>query len=289
MTLRKAVQSLTNAFRAAGMDTPELDARLLAGAAMGLSRERLIVDAERLQTPDEGRRLEEMCRRRLAREPVSRILGSRNFWTQSFAINSATLDPRPDSEALIETVLAILDFEGRRAEPLNILDLGTGSGCLLLSLLAELPLAKGLGTDISAMALAAARQNAQTLCLSGRVEFLVADWLENVHGVFDLVISNPPYIASSEIETLEPEVARYDPRLALDGGQDGLQAYRRIIPRLAGITRTGAWAAFETGSHQTGPAQHLLAQSGFALTLPLCGPILDLAGQPRGVAGKRQA
>ncbi len=185
----------------------------------------------------------------MAREPVSRILGRRAFFGREFSVGRATLDPRPCSETLIEAALALADQEGWRTRPIHILDAGTGSGCLLLTLLAEMELAHGVGTDISAGALAVAAENADRLGLSERAEFAEARYLGGTRGTFELVVSNPPYIPTRDIEGLEPEVRNHEPRTALDGGADGLDAYREIAAGLPRVVPRG-WALFEVGAGQ---------------------------------------
>ncbi len=287
MTIREACRSLAAAFREAGIDSPELDARLIVAAALGISHEAIIARAGDTLTLEQGRRVDDMRQRRLMREPVSRMLGARDFWGRSFALNEATLDPRPDSEALIETALAVVNAEGWRQSPLRILDLGTGSGCLLLSLLAELPHATGIGTDVAALALDAARANALRLGLAGRAAFAMADWLDGIEGPFDIVISNPPYIPSPMLADLQPEV-RFDPACALDGGESGLEAYRRIIPALAHVLPGPGWAIFEIGPGQAESVLKLMRGAGFDSCPPVPPVYRDLAGRERGVAVKRQ-
>ncbi len=286
-TISEASRSLAAAFREAGIETAALDARLIVAAATGLSQEAVIAQAGERLNAEQTLLLEEMRRRRIAREPVSRIIGSRDFWGLPFTLNAATLDPRPDSEALVETALNIVKAEGWSQAPLRILDLGTGSGCLLLALLSELPAATGVGTDIAAPALDAARENAARLGLADRADFIAADWLDGVQGAFDLVISNPPYIPAPAIATLPPEV-RCDPVLALNGGESGLDAYRRIVPALAGAMREGGWVVLETGPRQAESVWHLLDQAGFRAGAAAPRVYGDLAGRERGVAGKRQ-
>ncbi len=260
--------------RAAGVEGPRRDARLLLGAALGAGPELAIAHPERRLDGSERARFERLIARRAAREPVSRILGRRGFWSLEFKITPDTLDPRPDSETLVEAVLAQIDD---RAAPLSILDLGTGSGCLLLALLAELPAARGLGVDLSAAALEVARENARFLGLSVRARFERRDWAMGLGGFWQAIVSNPPYIKESEIEGLAPEVAHYDPNLALTAGLDGLDAYRALLPQAARLLERGGVLALEVGEGQQEAVEALLVATGLT---PLCRN-RDLAGIER--------
>lgn len=257
-TLGARFRQLARAFRGAGLATPELDARLLVSAACGLSHEAFAAAPERSIDPGEAALIEQFCARRLAGEPVSRILGWREFWGLRFAVTPHVLDPRPDTETLVAAVLDLA--RGRQAPegPVSLLDIGTGSGCVLLSALHELPRATGVGSDRDPAAVEAARANAHRLGLAPRARFFCGSWLEAVAGPFDFVISNPPYIPDGEIDGLAAEVARFDPRGALDGGGDGLDAYRQIAPRLASTLKPGGWAVFETGAGQADAVRDLL-------------------------------
>lgn len=265
---RAATAQLTEA----GVESPRLDARLLLEAAFGWAPHALT-----LGTPDvtaEGLvRFDQMLARRLAREPVSRILGLREFWSLPFQISSATLDPRPDSECLVQAVLDRV----ARAAPLRLLDLGTGSGCLLIALLTELPAAWGLGLDRAPNAAALAERNAKTLGVRERCAFVVGDWTEALTGRFDVILSNPPYIPLRDRNSLAPEVSRFDPALALFGGADGLDPYRRFAAELAGFLSPGGVLALEIGWDQGGAVTALLQQQGWRDVA--CLP--DLAGRDR--------
>jgi release factor glutamine methyltransferase len=245
----EAVRRLSARFAAAGVPAPRTDARLLVAAAAGLTRADLLAHPERELSVDVSARLHQFARRRERREPVSRILGIREFWGRPFRLSPATLDPRPDSETLIEAALALLEEAGWRDRPLRVLDIGTGSGCLLLTLLAELPAATGLGTDISPDALATAAENARALGISERARFELARSLIGQAGAFDLVVCNPPYVPSADIDALAPEVRDYDPPAALDGGADGLDIYRELAPDLRRVA-PGGFALFEVGAGQ---------------------------------------
>ncbi len=279
VTVREALRGVQERFRAGGIDTPELDARLLLQAATGLRHEDIVMEASRRVTVEALAQLEGMVTRRLKREPVSRILGVRAFWNADFKVTPETLDPRPDSETLVEGVLAHAD----KAKPLALLDLGTGTGCLLLSLLQELPLAAGLGIDISAGAVETARLNAVTLGLSGRVEFMEKDWKELTPlSLYDVVIGNPPYIALPEIAELAPEVRKYDPITALSGGPDGLDCYREIAALLPRILAKNSLVALEIGAAQAADVKGILGKAGLVVLQTLT----DLAGHDRCIIAR---
>lgn len=288
-TLGAVTRACQQALAAAGVDTPALDARLLVAAATGLGAADFLARPDRCVSVTERRRLAAFIERRCAREPVSRILGVREFFGRTFALSPATLDPRPDSETLIETALAIADEEGWRGRPTRILDVGTGSGCLLATLLAELPLATGVGTDVSAAAIETAIGNADRCGVGGRAKFAQHDALDGVEGLFDLVVCNPPYIPSSVIETLGVEVRDYDPLEALDGGADGLDIYRRIIPDL-GLGRVAApgWVVLEVGAGQAEAVVELLLQACGRTRQGEVRRRTDLGGHTRCVAMKIQ-
>ncbi len=233
--------------KAAGIEAPLREARLLLGHAAGLGQGTLIGWPERGIDAAAADRFQALVERRLAHEPVARILGHREFWSLDFAVTAATLDPRADTETLVEAVLAQLPD---RQAPLRIVDFGTGTGCILLALLTELPAGYGIGVDRSAAAARVAAGNAAALGLGARTDFVVGDWAGAIGPGIDVVVSNPPYIPRAEIAQLDPEVARFDPHAALDGGADGLDAYRRLVPESARILRPGGLAAFETGAGQ---------------------------------------
>ncbi len=283
MTIDQAMRSLSGDFAKAGLPSARLDARLLTSHVLRVAAERLIIDFGRGLTAAQVAELHLARDRRINREPVSRICGEREFWGLSFRINEATLDPRPDSETLISALLALCDREGRRGDYLKLLDLGTGTGCLLLSALSELKNAAGVGADISLPALSLARENAASLGLAHKSEFIQSNWLDGVTGVFDFVIGNPPYIKSAEIDSLEPEVSRYDPRIALDGGASGVAAYEVITPRLRERLKPDGWALLEVGENQHECIAELLRNHGFSGI----EFFQDLCGGNRVVAGKR--
>ena len=232
--------------RAAGVDESEREARLLQ------------------KYFPEAAAFDAALARRCTREPMSYILGVREFWSLDFAVTPAVLDPRPDSETLIEAALAELSDKSR---PWRILDLGTGSGCLLLALLSELPNATGLGIDASRRALGVALANAARLGLAGRAQFAERDWTQGIKGMFDVIVANPPYIPSAEIDTLQAEVARHEPREALDGGPDGLDAYRVILPALTRPLAEDGIAVLEFGMGQAAAVAEMAQNAGFSVTI----------------------
>ncbi len=289
-TIGGAMQQLAESFRQAGLASPRLDARLLTAEACGLSREYPILKPDTVLSASEATQIANFAARRLAGEPVSRILGRREFWGLSFRISQATLDPRPETELLVETVLGYVRAEGLTGTPLRILDLGTGSGCILGALLTELPLAYGIGLDRSEAALAIAHDNLSQLGLLDRASFLCADWMNAIGGgAFDVIVCNPPYIAPSEICQLELEVRAYDPYLALNGGEDGLEAYRVIMPQASAALREGGLLVVEVGYRQGEALLDLMKQAvrdpGFSGSRILT----DLGAASRAVAGVRQS
>jgi release factor glutamine methyltransferase len=270
----------------AGVEDPGADARRLAAAALGLSAAELLSRPERPLSVEETERLRGYAERRGKREPVSRILGTRDFYGRSFTLSPATLDPRPDSETLIEAALDLVRAAGRMTAPLRLIDIGTGSGCLLLTLLCELPQAWGVGTDISENALSTARANACRLGVADRAVWLAADALGGIAGVFDLLIANPPYIRTGEIAGLEPEVRAFDPVTALDGGADGLSFYRRIASEIPAVVPDG-WAVLEVGHDQADAVGALLLSNPDADRKQLRS-YRDVTGRRRCVAVRTQ-
>lgn len=287
-TVQSAVAALTKSFREARLPSPELDARLLVLDACGLSPEAYILEPARRVATHENERIESARSRRLAREPVSRILGYREFWGRRFTITPAVLDPRPDTETLVEAALEIAR-SWSHPRPLRILDLGTGSGSILLTLLAELPLAFGIGVDRDPAALETARQNAAKLGLMGRVALVCSDWTDAINGLFDIVVSNPPYIAHDEIASLEFEVCGHDPHLALDGGADGFEAYRHIARESRRILAPEGWVLLEAGAGQANGIVDLFTCAGWQNAAQDAQIRRDLSSIDRVVAIKRQA
>jgi release factor glutamine methyltransferase len=285
-TIEAARRALAARLKTVANESADLDARLLIGHTLGLDLTGLISAAQRQFTGDESARLEEFARRRLAGEPVARILGEKEFWGLPLQLSSATLVPRPDTETVVELALELLRAGGDVNRPLRIADLGTGSGAILLALLSELPAAQGFGTDISQDALQTAGANAARAGLSDRATFIACDYARGLTGPFDLIVSNPPYIRSADIDGLAVEVRNHDPLAALDGGADGLDAYRALIPQASGLLAPGAALVVEAGQGQSGPIEALMTTAGLT---PATAPKADLAGIPRAVAGHKMA
>ncbi|HEX2841513.1 peptide chain release factor N(5)-glutamine methyltransferase [Hyphomicrobium sp.] len=256
---REALIVVTRLLGEGGVENPARDARLLLLSALAITGTDLLRDPGRRLDQEEARKFWDLAQRRAAREPVSRILGERGFYGRTFHVMPATLDPRPCTETVVEAALEIAGREGWRDRPMRILDIGTGTGALLVTLLAELPLATGLGTDISDDALGAAQANAERLGVASRAAFLNRRSGEGVAGPFDLVVSNPPYIPSGDIAALEPEVRDFDPLGALDGGADGLAIYREIAASLLELVPRG-WALMEVGAGQASDVAAILRE-----------------------------
>lgn len=274
VSLAAALADAAERLMAAGVDGARRDARLLLGAVVPGGASTLLRDPQRLLLQSEAQRFEAMLLRREKREPVSRIIGEREFWSLTFRITPDTLDPRPDSETLIE---GILEWVGDRTRPLRVLDLGTGTGCLLLALLSELPNAMGRGIDISPEALAVARENAGSLGLACRADFACGDWTEGLDGKWDIILSNPPYIVETHVSDLAPEVSDYDPFQALAGGSDGLRDYRVLIPGAVGLMSPEALLALEVGAGQAAAVEAMMQANGLGFFWRRC----DLSGVER--------
>ena len=276
------VQAWTQARRRleeAGIEGPVIDARLLLEAATGASRTDIVTDPYRPLSPAEAETLEGYLQRRIAREPVSHILGRKGFWTVELKVTRDVLTPRPDTETLVNAVLKSLPAE----QPMRILDLGVGSGAILLALLAERPLWSGVGVDISEPALEVARENAALLKLDDRAVFVHGLWAEGQPDqAFDAVVSNPPYIPTADIDDLDPEVSVHEPRLALDGGIDGLDAYRVLASQVMRVLKPGGVFALEIGHDQGHAVEALMnqAKAGF------CRVVSDLGQRDRVVIGR---
>ena len=275
-TLGEAAQAVSRHLQGAGIDGSNLDARLLVSFGADMAPETILIYPETELGADERDRIETLVARRIAREPMSHILGEREFWSMNFEVTPDTLTPRPDTECLVETALGVIRGSAP-SEHVSILDLGTGSGCILLALLSELPNANGVGVDLNAGALAVAQRNAKRHGLEQRVDFVSGSWFSGVRSGFDLIVSNPPYIESGEIGLLEPEVAEYEPLLALDGGPDGLGAYREICANAATVLNVGGTVVLEIGMSQSQAVTEILEAAGF-LSIRTCS---DLAGRDR--------
>ena len=278
-TIATTRHALADKFRQAGIDSGEADARLLMAFALGVDRAELIANGGRALTLEQAEAIDALAARRLRREPVARIFGHKEFWNLSLQLGPAVLVPRPETETVVE---AALDAVARGAPPmtqLRILDIGIGSGALLLALLSELANAVGTATDISAAALDVARANAERSGLAGRCTFIACDIAAGVPGPFDLIVSNPPYVVHGEIASLPPEVRDYDPALALDGGADGLDAYRAIAAQARGLLAPGGKLIVELGAGQEAAVRALFTNAG----LTAAAVLNDLAGIPRAL------
>ena len=284
-TLGAALRQATADLQRAGIDGAGNDARRLLAAVLGLSGAEILARPERPLDPEQAGRFAHCIARRRNREPVSRILGEREFYGRSFAISPATLDPRADSETLIEAALEIARLEGWLAQPLRILDVGTGCGALLVTLLCELPNAIGVGTDISVAALEIARGNARRLGVEDRAQWLVHDALEGIGGNFRIVVSNPPYVRTGDLSRLEPEVRCFDPWSALDGGDDGLRVFRRLVAGIPSAIPDG-WIVLEVGHDQADMVAGLLASGMPAIKPEDFRIVRDVAGRRRCVAAR---
>jgi len=281
-TLVKAWTAARETLKAAGIDQPAIDARLMLEYAAGVSRTEIITDPYRELAAEQVATLDSMIARRARREPVSHIIGRKGFWKIMLAVTPDVLTPRPDTETVVELVLR--DFPEQMA--FSVLDLGVGSGAMLLAILADRPAAKGLGVDVSEEALAVARENAANLGLDNRVALLRGDWTFGLgDATFDLVVSNPPYIATEEIDTLDPEVKDHEPRLALDGGADGLNHYRLLAPEILRVLKPGGRFAVEIGHTQAPAVEALFREAGGEGV----GTHQDLGLRDRVVAGTKKS
>ena len=275
-----AVIEVAASLAEAGFDEVRRRARRLVAAALDLSPAEVLARTDRMITHDEGERVAAMLRRTLAHEPLSRILGIREFWGLEFTLSPETLDPRPETETVVDAVLARLP---ERARSYRFLDLGTGTGCLLLALLSEYPAATGIGVDLAPGAVVTATGNAKRLGLGTRAAFAVGNWAVGLEGLFDAVVANPPYIASADIAGLPPEVRHYDPPLALDGGTGGLTAYRAIAADLPRLLASGGFFAGEIGAGQEKAVAGIISAAGLVID----NILRDLAGIPRCVVALR--
>ncbi|MEW6596564.1 MAG: peptide chain release factor N(5)-glutamine methyltransferase [Pseudomonadota bacterium] len=281
-TLLSAWTAARNRLKAVGVDSPVIDARLLLEAATGAGHADIVSDPYRPLTPEQSAMMADYVARRERREPVARILGRKGFWKIMLTVSPHVLIPRPDTETVLDVVLPLFT-EG---QPFHMLDLGVGSGALLLAILAERPAAKGLGVDVSEEALAVARDNAANLGLAGRAAFLRGDWTAGLPDEgFDLVVANPPYIPAEDIEALDPEVRDHEPRLALDGGPDGLDAYRQLAPEILRVLKPGAPFAVEIGYDQSRAVEDLFLAAGAEHV----ATAQDLARRDRVVHGRKKS
>jgi release factor glutamine methyltransferase len=283
LTVAAARRAWTAQFRAAGIETPELDARILIGRALSLDHAAVAAAGGRALTAEEESAIAALARRRLGHEPVARIIGTKEFWSLELRIDAATLVPRPETETLVAAALAAIEARGARTQKLRIADLGTGSGAILLALLTELQNAFGVGTDVSPRALAVARDNARRQGLAG-AGFVACDLAAALRGPFDVIVSNPPYIATDDIAGLPPEVRLYDPHGALDGGPDGLDFYRAIAASAPALLAPDGLVVVELGAGQAEPVAALFAGAGLAPSPPQP----DLNGIPRALVARKR-
>jgi len=270
-------------FGAVDIDSARIDARLLMGAVLGGGVERVLAERDRDLTPDESQLFDQYVKRRESFEPISQILGEKEFWSLPFKVTPATLTPRPDTETIVEAALETVD-----TPPKRLLDLGTGSGCIVLALLSEWKQTEGVGVDASPEALAVAMENADILGLLNRTTFHQADWRlkdwqSDLGGLFDVVVSNPPYIPDGDIEGLDADVRTFEPLSALAGGKDGLNAYREIIAELPNVLAKGGLVVFEVGIGQADDVLKLLVFAGFEKVEKR----QDLAGIARAIMARR--
>ena len=272
-TINDAKRFLTAQFRAAGIESADIDARLLLMHGTGLTRAELIASAGDALSPDTAELIQGLAARRINGEPVDNILGYREFYGRRFKVTQDVLSPRPETEMLVEAALDIYKTKPNA----NVLDLGTGSGAIIISVLAEALNGLGTAIDMSEAALDIARQNAKTHKLTNRIEFMRGEWFAPVKDSYDIIISNPPYITQEAMAALAPEVKNFDPHIALSGGEDGLSAHREIISKAKGFLKPGGTLIFETGFDQAETVTALLTAAGFSAVRTH----KDLAGHDR--------
>ena len=278
-SIAEALRLMAQFFHLNGIEDADADARILLAHALHLDRAQLLAQSDRLLEAREIDTVLPLAARRLKREPVARILGRKEFWSLPLGLTPDVLVPRPETETIVEAALDRVLRGGLRLERLRVLDIGTGSGALLLALLKEMPNATGTGTDIDAGALACARANAERHDLAGRCSFVAGDMAAGLAGPFDLIVSNPPYVARGEIARLEPEVRDYDPKLALDGGEDGLDAYRAIAAAAPRLLAPDGRLIVELGAGQELSVRALFTNTGLAIVTVRN----DLSGIPRAL------
>ncbi|MDX1948870.1 MAG: peptide chain release factor N(5)-glutamine methyltransferase [Rickettsiales bacterium] len=277
LMLKTAWKNASTRLRSAGINTPLLDARVLLQNVLNIRYEELLISASRILTEEERKKFENLLLRRLRREPVAKIIEEKEFWGAKFKTNFDTLDPRPETETIIEAILKNYKDKNRK---LKILDLGTGSGCIIISLLREFHNATGLGVDVSLSALQVARENAENLQVSERLDFVQSNWFDSVNDKFDIIVSNPPYIKNDSINHLQAEVSLFEPKLALEGGEDGLDAYRKIIAQVENHLGIHGRCFFEIGKWQEEQVAEIIQQNGFTINEAW----EDLAGIPRVIS-----
>ena len=273
---RRRLASRLQSGWSSGAGSAALDARLLLAHALGVEATSLPLRDGEAVPIEAMAAAEALVARRARGEPVARLLGYKEFWSLRFDLSAGTLVPRPDTETIVATALDRIAAAGRRGDPLRLLDLGTGSGCILLALLSELPAAVGVGVDRSTDAVNTAAANAERFGLGDRARFVAGNWADGLAGPFDAILANPPYVEGADLPDLPIEVIGHDPRLALDGGPDGLGAYREIIPELPRCLALGGFAALEFGPRQAGPISELAGRAGLDAEIRR-----DLAGRER--------
>ncbi len=286
LSIEAARRLVAGKFKTAGIESPDLDARLLIGAALNLDHTGLAVQAARIVTSEESRRIQDFTSRRIAREPIARILGRKEFWGLDLKLSDETLVPRPDTETVVIAALEFLRTRHEADARIRIADIGTGSGAILLAILSECPNAIGVGTDISIGALTTSQFNARNLNLAEQATFLRSDYTTALTGYFDLIVSNPPYIRSSDIKNLEIDVREHDPLIALDGGKDGLDAYRAIAPHATALLSSNGALIVEVGHDQAAHVSQIMRTAGLTVQGP---PRVDLAGLDRVITGVKPA
>ncbi len=286
-TVGSLFDAARNCLRSHNIPNAELDARVLVSAILNIETADVIGRRDHQVEEEAARSVATAIQRRVQREPVSRIVGMREFWGLEFELSEATLDPRPDSETLVEFCLETPAAGDRGIEAgLHIADLGTGTGCLLTALLSEWPGALGVGIDLSADALCVARRNARRNGVSSRAQFVCGNWLSAVETQFDLIVANPPYIRSHDLLQLQPEVAKHEPHLALDGGEDGLDPYRILALQVPQLLKPNGWFVVEFGCGQEADVASLLVDAGFTLGDQADAMKADLSGIPRCVRAR---
>tara|TARA_B100001123_G_scaffold210175_1_gene237678 strand:+ start:306 stop:1166 length:861 start_codon:yes stop_codon:yes gene_type:complete len=276
ITTSQAIESICKRLNAAGIDSARLDARLIVADSVGVDIKDLINFSESCLSIQQLSKIESKALARSKRQPMDKIRGLRGFWDLEFLVTKDTMSPRPDSEALIE---AVIKLRPDRLSVQRILDIGTGTGCLLLSLLKEYHRAWGLGIDKSEEAILVASTNASAAKLCNRSSFIVGNWTNAIDSLFDLVVANPPYIPTNDIETLDPEVALHEPRMALDGGEDGVTSYRLLANALPKLLPPSGLVVFEIGHGQANTVNSLMESRGFKCLLVE----KDLGGIPRAL------
>lgn len=279
MKLKDLLTQAKAKLKAANIDSAEIDARLLLQYSINFSHEKLFLYPDYYLLDGDIDQYMQLIERRINREPVAKIIGSKSFWKSDFIVNKHTLDPRPDSEVIIN---AALDMFYNKDMDYRFLDLGCGTGCLLFSLLQEYSQATGVATDISSEALKVAKINMELLGLENRAELLEQNWADSLTEKFDLIISNPPYIPRNDINNLQPEVKNYDPMLALDGGIDGLDPYRYLAKQIILLLKPKAYAILEFGIGQSESIKDIFVKHGYIIE----NILLDLAGLERAIIVK---